>query len=554
VKGDFNCIIGPGDACKTTILTALDYTLSPRSSLVFDDSDFYKQDVDQDILIQVTLTDWDESQPEVKKFFSESKFGTCKCGLDDTGPISEPAPDGRIAISVVLRVDKSLEPKWFAVKGRDEGQGGTAMYASDRAILGANRLDMSSDANFTWGRNTILTRLSWNNQGNLNAVISELARTARQTDVSSYESITACQKIAEDVRLDAQKIGVKLSNLLPKIDIQKQSMNTGAVSLHEDDVPLRSKGSGSKKLVSCAMQMKLHGGKNISLMDEIEVGLEPNRIRGLIFKLKSSGQQVLATTHSPVVIRELNVSDNELYFCKKNADGSISLESLGAIPDIQGHVRMNAEAFLGSKIVACEGPTEIGCLRAYDRFRFDEKNPPVWSLATSYFNCGGGGKVKVITPKIASLGYKTAALCDNDVPDHLTSTDVTNLAAKDISVFQWEAGNSTENQLCDDLPWEHIPALLATICECKAPLEMATVVDLIIKDSGLSNQTFPENISEWPESLALRKAIGDCINKYNYIKRIDLAEKVLAFSLPLIPDAAAMKVTLNELWNWIQND
>ncbi len=56
------------------------------------------------------------------------------------------------------------------------------------------------------------------------------------------------------------------------------------MSLHEDSVLLRNKGSGSKKLIVTAMQMKLHGGKNISLIDEIEMGLEPHRIRGLILQ------------------------------------------------------------------------------------------------------------------------------------------------------------------------------------------------------------------------------------------------------------------------------
>lgn len=74
VKGDFCCIIGPGDTCKTTILTALDYALSPRTSLSFEDSDFFNLDIDQDIVIQVTLTDWDETQPDIRKFFQESKF------------------------------------------------------------------------------------------------------------------------------------------------------------------------------------------------------------------------------------------------------------------------------------------------------------------------------------------------------------------------------------------------------------------------------------------------------------------------------------------------
>ena len=93
VKGDFNCIIGAGDTCKTTILTALDYALSPRTALSLDDSDFFDLDVDQDMVIQVTLSGWDETQPDIRRFFREKAFAQYKCGLDDTGPMPEPLSD-----------------------------------------------------------------------------------------------------------------------------------------------------------------------------------------------------------------------------------------------------------------------------------------------------------------------------------------------------------------------------------------------------------------------------------------------------------------------------
>jgi putative ATP-dependent endonuclease of the OLD family len=331
IKGTFNCIIGPGDACKTTILTALDYALSPRTALIFDDSDFFNQDVNQDIVIQVTLADWDEDHPSIRNFFQESRFAQYKCGLANVGPLPEPQADGVVAVSISLRVDKSLEPKWSVVKGRDEGDDHDRkpIYAADRAVLGLSRLDIFSDVHFTWGRNTILMRLSADNQENLGAVLSALVREMRQTDISRQQSIVECQTVADTIKEEAQNAGVKLSGLSPKIDIQRQSMSAGAVSLHEDNVPLRNKGSGSKRLIGAAMQMKLHGGKNISLIDEIEVGLEPHRIRGLIYKLKKSQQQIFATTHSSVVIRELSASDHELYVCKRDAAGIVSLESLG---------------------------------------------------------------------------------------------------------------------------------------------------------------------------------------------------------------------------------
>ncbi len=147
VKGDFNCIIGPGDTCKTTILTAMDLALSPRSGMSFDDSDFFNQDVSEDIVIQITLADWDEEQPDIRRLFQESKFGQFKCGIADSGPLPEPGPDVPVAISISLRVDESLEPKWFVVKGRDEGedQDRKPIYAAERAVLGLSRIDIFSD-------------------------------------------------------------------------------------------------------------------------------------------------------------------------------------------------------------------------------------------------------------------------------------------------------------------------------------------------------------------------------------------------------------------------
>ena len=509
VKGDFNCIMGPGDTCKTTILTALDYALSPRAPNFYD-SDFFNQDVDHDIVIQVTLTDWDETQPEIRNFFKESKFAQYKCGLDDTGLLPEPPSEDCVAVSVSLRVDKNLEPKWSVVKGRDEeeDQDRQPIYASDRAVLGLSRLDIFSDFQFTWGRNTILTRLSADKLGNLKTILSELVRETRQSDITGYESVAECQTVADTIRQEAQNAGVKLTSLSPRIDIQRQSMSAGALSLHEDNVPLRNKGSGSKKLIAAAMQMKLHDGKNISLIDEIEVGLEPHRIRGLIYKLKNSPQQIFTTTHSPVVIRELSVASDELYVCKRDTGGAVSLQSLGAIPDIQGSVRSNAEAFLGSKVIACEGTTEIGCLRAYEDYRFDENNAPIWSLATSYFDCGGASRIKPVCPQLIELGYQTAVLCDNDAPDQLGIDDIENLRAIGVHFCQWEDANSTERQLFAELPWKYIPALLKTISDNHDTLELATIIDSIRNDPGVAGQNLVPDPVGWPESQALRQVYG----------------------------------------------
>jgi recombinational DNA repair ATPase RecF len=51
-----NCLIGPGDSTKTTILDAIELALNPRSYAFADDSDFFDLDTDKTIKITVTLS------------------------------------------------------------------------------------------------------------------------------------------------------------------------------------------------------------------------------------------------------------------------------------------------------------------------------------------------------------------------------------------------------------------------------------------------------------------------------------------------------------------
>ncbi|WP_145915189.1 ATP-dependent nuclease, partial [Pseudomonas syringae group genomosp. 3] len=51
----FNCLIGPGDSGKSSILDAIDLCLGARRNAPFGDTDFYQLDVAQPILITVTL-------------------------------------------------------------------------------------------------------------------------------------------------------------------------------------------------------------------------------------------------------------------------------------------------------------------------------------------------------------------------------------------------------------------------------------------------------------------------------------------------------------------
>ena len=557
ITEDFNCLIGPGDTGKSTILTAIDYALSPRNSLPLDDSDFFDQNVDDNIVIQATLSDWDETRAEVKALLQESRFGQWKCGITDDGPVPEPESNGLIGLSVCLTISKSLEPEWYVVRGRhdpDNEDSRKQIRPSDRAVLGASRIEIFSDFHFTWGRNSILTRLSSGAQTDLNEILSVLARETRAVDISGNAGVAACQSVADSVRDEAITIGVRLGKLSPRIDVQRQPAAGGIVSLHESVVPLRTRGSGSKRLVAAAMQMKLYGGKCISLIDEIEIGLEPHRIRGLICKLRRSGQQVFMTTHSPVVTRELKVDLGDLHVIQRDNDGRARIENLSVVHNMQAHVRKNAEAFLGSRIVVCEGPTEVGCLRALDSYKFETGDTPVWSLAASYFCGSGGGDVKTSAPKLKELGYDVAIFCDNDAPDQIGPADLARFEKAGIHVCHWDARNATEHQLFADMPWIQVPKLLETVASGHDTMELASLIDLVIKDQDCKALGLGADPSGWPESAILRGVLGKLAHQHSWFKRIDYAENVFQFSLPLLPSLSTTMERLEALWAWMQRE
>jgi putative ATP-dependent endonuclease of OLD family len=52
-----NCLIGPGDSTKTTVLDAVELCLNPRSYIFADDCDFFNLDIEAPIQITDTLSD-----------------------------------------------------------------------------------------------------------------------------------------------------------------------------------------------------------------------------------------------------------------------------------------------------------------------------------------------------------------------------------------------------------------------------------------------------------------------------------------------------------------
>ncbi|MBR1071232.1 ATP-dependent endonuclease, partial [Bradyrhizobium liaoningense] len=82
-----NCLVGPSDSGKTTVIDAIELAFAPRNSLTFD-TDFYAVDPKANpIAITVTIGDLPT------EFLKEDRYGHYLRGWDEAGKKLEDDPD-----------------------------------------------------------------------------------------------------------------------------------------------------------------------------------------------------------------------------------------------------------------------------------------------------------------------------------------------------------------------------------------------------------------------------------------------------------------------------
>src|SRR5262249_30195412 len=125
---------------------------------------------------------------------------------------------------------------------------------------------------------------------------------------------------------------------------------------HKFSLPLANWGAGTRRMVALEIASAADKEASITLVDEIERGLEPYRLRKLVSLISDDEGQAFITTHSPVAIACSNTA--QLWYM----DG---VGKVGALmrDKIAQQQRRDPETFLAKVAVIAEGPTEVGFLR-----------------------------------------------------------------------------------------------------------------------------------------------------------------------------------------------
>lgn len=527
-----NCLIGPGDSTKTTVLDAIELCLNPRSYIFADDCDFFDLDIKAPIRITVTLSDLPP------RFKAEDRYGLHLRGWDASAKniIDEPGTGLEEVLSIKVVIDQTLEARWSIHNDRIDtlDSDPPTVRFKDAKQLATNRLGPYAERHLGWGRTSVLTRIGEAGDG-FSLQLAEAARAARSSFKAGDRNVfkSAVDRAEELSKLFAVPVRGKFT---AELDVQGVSITSGGISLHDGDLPLRRLGTGSARLLVSALQHDA-GPPHVAIIDEIEHGLEPHRIARLLRYLKApkaSGNaaqpQIFATTHSPVVIRELTAAD---IFSVRSDAGITTINPVSAFArdsdTAQRHLRGNPEAFLARKILVGEGRTEQGLARGLDEWWQASGRDSFALQATVAIDGGGKDNAPLVAEHLRDLGYEVWLLLDSD--EEPNPTDLECAQGKGVVVHQWPDRCSTEERLFLDLPWTCIRSMIALAIEFSSMESVRAVVDNALSAAGLPTATAVRLGSD-RDTTQVRRILGKVANDKKWFKTIERGERLAALIGP----------------------
>lgn len=532
------CLIGRGDSGKSTILDAINFVFSPNWKLSFFDHDFHNANISIPIEIEASVI----NPPE--ELISEHKYGLYVRGWNPTSKVIEDELEGGHieALTIKLIVNNDLEPKWFVTNNRIQDD--IEISKNDRAKLNSFLISDDIDNHFKWNEGNPLLKILKSKKGNIDeekVIIRQAIREARET--IDKEPFTNLDDVIKDFKTKATEFGVEIDTPNITVDYKDLIYDGRKTSLHDKNVPFRLKGKGSKRILSISLQYLLAEQGGIIQVDEIEQGLEPDRVQHLVSQLKKSiDGQIFITTHSQNVIVELD-HDN-LYLVKERCEKLIQFAS-----DLQGCLRAHPQAFFAKKVIVCEGATEVGICRALNEFRLNSGKQSAATKGICFIDGVGHNQIKY-SKSFRKSEYPCAMFCDSD--DKATNDAKQGLRSAGVELFDWEDENSTEQQIFKDLPWVSVLELVSLAKSIKS--------EDAVKDSveQKHQSTYSSSADIIQDNAKIRNVLGlvAASKSQQWFKKLTYGHMVGQIIFKAWDDIKGTNLysNLEAISNWIDND
>lgn len=294
-----NLILGGGDAGKTTILDAIGLLFSPVNPSNLADTDYYARDIVAGFVIEAVVSL--PSGSGVHDQFKPSWPWVWDCNAvsmpsveDESKVLGEPV--------YLLRVRGTQDLELVYEIVQPDGSANSYPVALRRSI-GLVRLggDDRNDRDLRLVQGSAPDRLL-SDKGLRSRMANELAKSDVKCELTdnakkALETLDTVfkTKMLPD-RLNLAVMGGQGSSIASLVGL---TADCDGIQL-----PLACWGAGTRRLAALAIAEQNQGEAPITIVDEVERGLEPYRQRSLMDKLQTARSQVFVTTHSPAAISE----------------------------------------------------------------------------------------------------------------------------------------------------------------------------------------------------------------------------------------------------------
>ena len=348
-----NLILGGGDVGKSTVLDAISLLLAPTNSYVVTEADYFNRRVADEFEIEAVIVlgahvpisnqmsmnwpwEWDGQNLHVPIGHSQ----------DQQQPLAFPK---ETAYCVRVRGTAELELFWEVL----QPDGNTSNFSVGlRKAIGLVRLssDDRNDRDLRLVQGSALSRLL-DDRAIRKGLGQELSGSGVEQHLTSTSELQLARlkdkftKQALPADLGLGITGAPGMSIGPLIGLTVRTDNTV--------LPLAVWGAGTRRLAALTISDSLQDTLAITVIDEIERGLEPYRQASLMERLLACGNQAFATSHSASII----AASNSATLWYLHSSGVISPLSRQKIAEQQ---LRNPDIFLARLPVLAEGATEVG--------------------------------------------------------------------------------------------------------------------------------------------------------------------------------------------------
>ena len=529
-----NCLVGPGDAGKSTVLAAIALLLEPHAATPATEYDYYRRDVDAGFEIRAVLAGINEAlEGERVPPLRGWRKGTLE---------ALPEGDDPGVLEVLVRGTRDLEVDHLLIAPNGEERRFTVSMRR-KMVLARLATGERAVGELRLGRGSLLDRVVGGND------VRGLVMDALATASSGLKLPDATEKSLAAVRARFAQHGLREDLSLGLLSPVGQSL-AGMLNLvvggdPAQAIPMSLAGLGSRQLALVALATQLMGDSPVIVADEPEAGLEPYRQRALIDLLRQlagDAGQVFITTHSSPVLACLG--DDELW---RLTAGKSPLPVKGnGVDRVRAH---NPEAFLSRLPLLCEGVTESGFLHVtFNSYARADGVLDIDALGILPVGMGGDSYTLDAAEQMVQAGWSLAVFVDNEERGSGRRKTVGALDGCCLGV--WPDVRNIEEAVAQWLDWNRLASVIALSTGPYGDLN-SRLQELGDAAARPGRKTLDE-LRELTNEADVRNALGVAMNKGRWFKTERAASQLAEHLLTTGGLPPRMDQVLREFWDRIR--